>query len=728
MKIFAKLLLIILGVSLLPLIGAGLITFRTSESALQDQIQVRINNTAQHQLSRIETINDQNMAELNTVQNKAQLRILLQQYEQAPSPRLQASLSQSLSDILAAQDTFHRIHVVNLSGLVVASTDRAAIGQNYGNTEVLSAGLKAPSSNIFFKNAAGNLDQYLAAPLSWGGQALGVVIVEATSAAYLNVTKDYSELGVTGESYLLRRGSTSAFQYLTPLRFNLGAALTASPNSPGYATDYRGHSIIQSTKDIPATDWTLVVKIDTAEVDAPLIKMRNTLIEVLVLATILASFAALYLSRFITNPILRFTQVVKQIQGGDLKQRVRVESNDEIGVLGTAFNEMTSSLLESRTRLIASVLSLTQGFIMTDRNNNIITLNGAARRLLGIDPSLPEASANLTSIFSKAQGLNVGDKVQECFKNQTSSEAREIAFGDKFYTLFFSPVSIDGQAIGVVVLISDETEQKMLQRSRDEFFSIASHELRTPLTAIMGNVSLVKTMYTKVLEDPDLRQMMDDIDYSSKRLIAIVNDFLDMSSLELGKVKYASHPIDIVMLALEVVGEQERAGILHGLTLTVQKPSEPLPLVSGDVDRIKQIFGNLLSNSLKSTDKGGITISFKRTDDLIETFVADTGRGISPENQKLLFQKFQQAADSILTRDTAKGTGLGLYIAKLIAKGMGGNVRFVSSELGKGTTFAFALKVATAQEISADQISGESTSTSAKPVVLLAPEAPTASK
>jgi len=124
---------------------------------------------------------------------------------------------------------------------------------------------------------------------------------------------------------------------------------------------------------------------------------------------------------------------------------------------------------------------------------------------------------------------------------------------------------------------------------------------------------------------------------------------------------------------------------------------DSLPLVWVDENRLKQVVYNLVGNASKFTDKGSITISASLSADkkFVKVLVVDTGRGMTPESQQLLFHKFQQASSSLLTRDTTRGTGLGLYISKMIIENMGGTIALEESIEGKGTTFSFTVPVGT---------------------------------
>ena len=700
MKIFKKQLLTILVVALLPLIGVGVTALVISQSALRTQIQTRINNTAQHQLGRVAAVNDQATAELNTLQFKAQLRLLLQQYEASPSVALQTSLSSSLRDILASQDTFHRIHLISPQGLVAASTDPAVIGQSYAKTAVFTAASASPTINIFFGNPSGQVDQYLAAPLSLGAQKLGIVIAEATTAPYLNITQDYTELGATGESYLMRSDTKGVAQYLTPLRFKPTAVLTKDSRPINATNDYRGHGVIITTRPIANTDWTLVTKIDTAEVDGPIVAIRNLLIFILVLTTLFAIGTAWYSSRVITRPILDFTEVVTKIRQGDLAQTVTIRANDEIGLLGSAFNEMKTNLVESRAHLEASIGSLPFGFAIINSADEIIFHNQALGEL--VNQSIPnDAAASRVALQTMDLAYRQSVSILDCLHESQVKRAiieRNIEVGPKYYRLLFVPVinkvEITKHPVaGSVFMMEDTSEKRALERSRDEFFSIASHELRTPLTAIRGNADIMQQYYGPQLKELDLTTTVSDIQQSAVRLIDIVNDFLDMSRLEQGKATFKSEPIDLAKVVAEVLHEYEVTGSQQKLYLKFDAPTTPLPAVIADADRVRQILINLIANAVKATSAGGITITAKPEHTTMKLSITDTGKGIPASVQHLLFHKFQQAADSILTRDDTQSTGLGLYISRLMAEGMSGKLYLAKSEVNHGTTFTLELPI-----------------------------------
>lgn len=356
----------------------------------------------------------------------------------------------------------------------------------------------------------------------------------------------------------------------------------------------------------------------------------------------------------------------------------------------------TDQLMASTSRAYSFLDSLNMGFILCDVNGEIVLTNSSIQKTLALkNPSVNEYSLDVVADMMRPD-IELKHLVLDCLASSQPDEIKNVSFGGRALHLFLAPMINevtpgDKQNIGAVILIEDVTEQKQLERSKDEFLSIASHELRTPLTAIRGNASLIKKYYGDKLPDKDTVEMIDDIHESAVRLIDIVNDFLDVSALEQGKLTIKPEPFSIIEVSEEVVRELKNLCESKGIVLANDPSVNSCPPVLADKQRIKQVLYNLIGNATKFTDHGSITISAQQDDNFVYITVTDTGKGMSAESQKLLFHKFQQAGTSILTRDGTKGTGLGLYISKLIVELSGGRIGLARSEVGVGTSFAFSL-------------------------------------
>ncbi|HET7099363.1 MAG TPA: ATP-binding protein [Patescibacteria group bacterium] len=353
--------------------------------------------------------------------------------------------------------------------------------------------------------------------------------------------------------------------------------------------------------------------------------------------------------------------------------------------------ERTKEVSEEKVKLLAAINSFPRAFILTDTKGIVILHNESLIKMFSIkDP----ANITLDTIAGNLVGFDFLGNFKRAQESKGTLDIQDISIEAKFYDVFITPVVSNDVIIGMLVTIKDDTEERVLARSKDEFFSIASHELRTPLTAIRGNTALIKDLYSDQIKDKEFAEMISDIHDSSVRLINIVNDFLNVSRLEMGKIEFKNAPLDLVATSGEVVKEIESSLVEKKVSLDVEKPATALPNVMADKDRVKEVLINLIGNALKFTEEGGVKISFTVENNFVKTSVTDTGRGISPENQALLFHKFQQAGSSLLTRDTTKGTGLGLYISKLIVEGMGGKIWIEKSEADKGSVFSFTLPLA----------------------------------
>jgi signal transduction histidine kinase len=374
---------------------------------------------------------------------------------------------------------------------------------------------------------------------------------------------------------------------------------------------------------------------------------------------------------------------------------------DAAAMIERKVEERTHQLHEAQAKLRASIEGLTLGFVLLDEHNNILIQNKALESIF----SLPHPATSTGQLEQALGGFNLGERCDAVRKNNRSSEVREVSLGPKILHIFIAPVEVSehgrSTVIGSVILVQDITEEKVVARSRDEFFSIASHELRTPLTTIKGNASMMIDYYKELLKkDESFREMVFDIHTSSSRLIEIVTDFLDVSRVEQGKMVFRFQTVAVDKIIESVFYEMRAIIQEKNVTLTTNtKTLGVIPRVWADKDRLTQIIYNLVGNAVKFTEKGGVTIDVTHDDKYVHIRVTDTGRGIALQNQKLLFHKFQQAGSSLLTRDTTRGTGLGLYISRLIAKSMHGALKLEKSEEGVGSTFLLTVPIATKKQI-----------------------------
>lgn len=351
--------------------------------------------------------------------------------------------------------------------------------------------------------------------------------------------------------------------------------------------------------------------------------------------------------------------------------------------------DQNRQLLEEQARLTASINSLSVGFVMITSDYQVQALNSTAQRIFDLGPELDVSLMHLLE-RKLIPVINLRRLVEKVM-SQRLVEIKDLSFNGRYYRFFINPIVLPGsrEVIGAVLMIEDITEAKILERSKDEFFAIASHELRTPLTAIRGFAYLIKRYYANKIEDPKFMNMLNRVEESSLRLIHIVNEFLDTSRIEQNRASIKKLTVNLDLLIRDIVNEYRPSAEAKGLSLIYQ-PSPKELLVHADPERVKQVLINLISNSLKFTHAGSITITTQIEQQFLKVLVTDTGIGILEANQGLLFRKFQQAGRSPFVRD-ATGTGLGLYIAKLLVNQMGGTIKLEHSSPEHGSTFSFTL-------------------------------------
>jgi signal transduction histidine kinase/ATP-dependent protease HslVU (ClpYQ) peptidase subunit len=361
--------------------------------------------------------------------------------------------------------------------------------------------------------------------------------------------------------------------------------------------------------------------------------------------------------------------------------------------------ERTKELSTQRARLESTLHSLPLSVMLIDEQGRVIDANRMAIELglgakykPGISKLDRAVQNSLTSLAVTKFGLS--KNIQACLKGAKHTTASEISYKDRYYRAVVGPVRGNGEEQkGAVVAIEDVTEQKMLDRAKDEFLMIASHELRTPLTAIRGDASVLNKMISTKPKPAELQPVLDDIEESSTRLLGIVNDYLEISSLEQGRLVIKLDKVDIAEQIKTVVHENQSIANDKKLKLVFKSPkSNPTGyLAKADKNRSRQVIENLVANAIHYTGKGSITVELSRSDKSINCRVKDTGVGISKASQSRLFHKFSQAQENLLTRDPSRSTGLGLYITKLMVEKMGGNIVLESSNPGKGSVFSFSL-------------------------------------
>jgi len=230
---------------------------------------------------------------------------------------------------------------------------------------------------------------------------------------------------------------------------------------------------------------------------------------------------------------------------------------------------------------------------------------------------------------------------------------------------------------------------KRLDAAKSEFISIASHQLRTPLTVIKGYISMIlEGSFGRI--SATQKQALDKVYESSERLIQLIENLLNISRIESGRLQYTFEPTDLAALVKDVVDDLKSVAKKKGLRFTYNAPQKQLPKLQMDEEKMRQVVMNMIDNSIKYTKKGSVTVSLKQEYGRIKFCVQDTGIGISQEQKENLFKKFSRGSGPSLIH--TEGTGLGLYVAKQIVEAHKGRIWAESRGENQGSCFCFSFK------------------------------------
>lgn len=237
-------------------------------------------------------------------------------------------------------------------------------------------------------------------------------------------------------------------------------------------------------------------------------------------------------------------------------------------------------------------------------------------------------------------------------------------------------------------LATANEELRRLDNAKSEFISIASHQLRTPLTAIKGFVSLLlEGAYGKL--EPTVADTLDKVYLANGRLMRLVENLLNISRIESGRIQYQFAPVQLESIITELKDIFILAAKNKGLDLVITLPSAPLPLISIDAAKIREVISNLIDNAIKYTNTGKVEVQVRAAAGGAEVEVSDTGMGMDAEDLMHLFGKFERG--KVAANVNVSSTGLGLYIGKRFVEAHGGRIQAASPGPGQGACFTVFL-------------------------------------
>ena len=344
-----------------------------------------------------------------------------------------------------------------------------------------------------------------------------------------------------------------------------------------------------------------------------------------------------------------------------------------------------------RERLNSLINSMGDGVIAVDENLNVAISNGAALNILDVNTSLQGKSIidALHLVDKNNQQLDLRKLIGDITTSRASREWRLRYPDGETVNLYTSiaPVRLGygqrGQK-GYVILLRDITREKSLEEERDEFISVVSHELRTPITIAEGNLSNARFVFDRSgLKNLPVEEALKQAHTQINFLSAMINDLSMLSRAERGKLTLDVETINVHDLVTELAKGYQKQTAAKGLKIKAEI-DPALELLQSSKLYVREILQNFMTNAVKYTEKGHVTIGAKAKKAGVEFYVTDTGMGISKSDQEKIFDKFFRA-ENFQTRETS-GTGLGLYVTMKLARLLHADIT-VDSELKKGSTF-----------------------------------------
>jgi signal transduction histidine kinase/CheY-like chemotaxis protein len=427
--------------------------------------------------------------------------------------------------------------------------------------------------------------------------------------------------------------------------------------------------------------------------------------------------------RSVTLPLRRLVVAIDGLNAGDVSVPIPHAGRDEIGAMARTLaifrdtlkerDRLTAEREHERKTLAAAIATISDGFVLYDADDRIVACNERVREIYPQRADLFKPGTSFREILDAAvarsvpdlKGLTPEEWIEERLTQHSAPySVAEHSYRNDLWVRVTQRKTHDG---GTVFVYTDITELKRRQieleqareeaeaanRTKSQFLANMSHELRTPLNAIIGIAEILHEEAQEEREEA-ISEPVGRIVRAGKHLLMLINDILDLSKIEAGKLDLYPEEIDVATLIGELTKTSQPIADKNNNKLTIDCPAD-IGVMQADSTRVRQVLLNLLSNACKFTEKGEIRFTAKReADGSANWFVADTGIGMTEEQLGRLFQEFSQA-DSSTTRKYG-GTGLGLAISQHLCRAMGGEIT-VKSAPGRGAAFSVRLPVQAVQ-------------------------------
>jgi signal transduction histidine kinase len=435
----------------------------------------------------------------------------------------------------------------------------------------------------------------------------------------------------------------------------------------------------------------MVYYVPRDELGDTLAYLRYGILGAILTSILLAGAASLLLTRQVTRPLSETRDAAIRVASGDYAATVPVKSRDELGEVARTFNYMAEEIehyvgeiQEQKSRLEAVLESSPEAVVATDSGERVTMVNAAAARMLGIRAS--DRGRTLEEIGAPRAVLRC---LREAAANGVA--VREVELGEKAFWAYAAqmdrgqPDLAPNDDAGIILAVRDITEHRSLEKAKSDFVSDLSHELRTPLTTIQSAVGLLERARDRL--DPLEHRALELADQELQRIRGMVEELMTLAQMDSWKYQLEVGPANMSTVVQTAIESVETKAQRFGIKIYFGDAGEHRCIC--DVQKLYQVFINLLDNAIKYSDPGArVDVEIEEDDSALTVRIRDTGVGIPKEDLNQLFERFYRV-DKDRSRATG-GSGLGLAISRQIVEMHGGSIS-VESEVDVGSVFEVRL-------------------------------------
>jgi PAS domain S-box-containing protein len=471
--------------------------------------------------------------------------------------------------------------------------------------------------------------------------------------------------------------------------------IASSPGGEGRLVWSEGRSGYVAAWPLRTYDGTekgvLVYHVPRDELGDTLAYLRYGILGAILTSILLAGAASLLLTRQVTRPLSETRDAAIRVASGDYAASVPVKSRDELGEVARSFNYMAEEIehyvgeiQEQKSRLEAVLEASPEAVVATDSGERVTMVNAAAARMLGIRAS--DRGRTL-------EDTGVPGAVLKCLREAAANgvAVREVELGEKAFWAYAAqmdrgqPANAPNGDAGIILAVRDITEHRSLEKAKTDFVSDLSHELRTPLTTIQSAVGLLERARDRL--DPLEHRALELADQELKRIRGMVEELMTLAQMDSWKYQLEVGPANMSTVVKTAIESVEAKAKRFGIKIFFDGAGEHRCIC--DVQKLYQVFLNLLDNAIKYSDSGDrVDVEIEEDDSTLTVRIRDTGVGIPKEDLNQLFERFYRV-DKDRSRATG-GSGLGLAISRQIVEMHGGSIS-VASEVDVGSVFEVRL-------------------------------------